>query len=91
MPNLMSEAELAAIEKRAEAACPGPWKSFVEGRDHEGGSNFIMTGPEASRGEDIELIGATAADQDFIAGARQDVPKLLAEVRTLRALILGRS
>jgi hypothetical protein len=31
---------------------------------------------------------ASAADQDFIANARQDVPRLLAEVRRLRAALL---
>lgn len=44
----------------------GPWLSYVEGRDHESGSNFIMTGDN-----DIEIIGATIADQDFIANAKQ--------------------
>jgi hypothetical protein len=62
------------------AAAPGPWKSFVEGRDHTSGSSFIAT-----PGSDIELTGATAADQDFIAHARQDVPRLLDEIRRLRA------
>jgi hypothetical protein len=36
-------------------------------------------------GEDIELLGATEADQDFIARARQDVPLLLAEIDRLKA------
>lgn len=62
----------------------GPWTSFVEGRDHASGSNFIMVGDEEHRGEDIELTGATVDDQDFIAHARQDVPRRLAEVRRLR-------
>src|SRR5882757_7084383 len=53
----------------------GPWKSYIEGRDHTSDSNFIMTG-----GEDIELLGATEADQVFIAHARQDIPQLLAEI-----------
>lgn len=33
------------------------------------------------------MTGATVADQDFMAAARQDVPRLIAEVRTLRALL----
>ncbi|MBK9029887.1 MAG: NAD-dependent epimerase/dehydratase family protein [Myxococcales bacterium] len=40
---------------------------------------------DAHRDDDIELTGATVADQDFIAHARQDLPRLLAEVRRLRA------
>lgn len=43
-----------------------------------------MTGNSNKRGEDIELTGATNSDQDFIAHARQDIPRLLAEVERLR-------
>ena len=46
-----------------------------------------MTGQGAARGEDIELTGATDADQDFIAAARQDVPRLVVEVRALQELL----
>ena len=80
----MTEEELTQIRQRCLAATPGPWKSFVEGRDHTSGSNFIRTGLEANQGSDIELIGATVADQDFTASARQDVPRLLDEIERLR-------
>jgi hypothetical protein len=80
----ITEAELTAMESRAAAAVAGPWKSFVEGRDHTSGSDFIKTS-----GEDIELSGATKADQDFIAHARQDLPRLVNEVRALRARLRG--
>jgi hypothetical protein len=46
-----------------------------------------MTGEIRSRGKDIELTGATVADQDFIAAARQDIPRLLDAVRTLQSLL----
>ena len=36
-----------------------------------------MTGEHDERGEDIEMLGATKADFDFVANARQDIPKLL--------------
>jgi hypothetical protein len=75
----LTEADLAAMEARASAATMGPWTSFVEGRDHSSGSSFVQTD-----GEDIELSRASVADQDFIAHARQDVPRLVAEVRRLR-------
>ncbi|UVK47589.1 hypothetical protein BPNPMPFG_000292 [Mesorhizobium sp. AR07] len=75
------------MEARVAATQAGPWKSWVEGRDFLGGSNFIQTGGGKDRGEDIELSGATIADQDFMAAARQDVPRLIAEVRRLRALL----
>jgi hypothetical protein len=76
--------ELDAIEARADCATPGPWRSFVEGRDHSSGSSFIQTAIN-----DIELCGATVGDQDFIANARSDVPALVREVRRLKAFVGG--
>lgn len=70
----VSDEELTEIERRCEASTPGPWTSWIEGRDHTAGDSVITTG-----GDDIYLSGATSADQDFIAAARQDVPKLIAE------------
>ncbi len=75
----LSDKELTEIEERCEKSTPGPWKSYIEGRDHESGSDFIMTG-----GDDIELTGATKEDQDFIASAKQDIPRLLNEIRRLK-------
>lgn len=80
----MTDTELKEIRLRCDAATHSPWVSYVEGRDHTSGSNFIMTGEGDSRGEDIELSGATIADQDFIAHARQDIPRLLDEVQRLK-------
>ncbi|MFJ8010942.1 hypothetical protein [Streptomyces sp. NPDC096339] len=37
----LSSDELDAIEQRCAMASQGPWQSFVEGRDHLGGDNFI--------------------------------------------------
>ncbi len=85
-----TEAELDEIRARCDAATAPPWRSFVEGRDHTSGSSFIMRGEGTSRHEDIELTGATVADQDFIAHARQDVPHLVAEVVRLRRVLKER-
>lgn len=74
--------ELREIKRRCAAARPGPWISFVEGRDHESGSDFIRVGMDDDD-DDIEPIGATVEDQDFIAHARQDVPKLIEEIEHL--------
>jgi hypothetical protein len=82
----MSDAELSAIGTRCAAATQGPWRAFIEGRDHDSGSDFIRTGEGASRGEDIELSGASPADYDFIAHARQDIPKLLHEIARLKSI-----
>lgn len=76
---LITEQDLLAIQERCDKTTKGPWVSYVEGRDDGCGSNFIMTDAE-----DIELLGATIADQDFIAHARQDIPKLLQEIKFLQ-------
>jgi hypothetical protein len=86
----LSDQILEEIEARCSACVPGPWTSYVEGRDHTSGSSFIKTGTvDGRRGEDIELFGVTEKEQDFIAHARQDIPLLVAEVRRLKG-ILGR-
>ena len=81
---MLTNDDIHAIEARLRGAAPSPWVSFIEGRDHTSGSSFIRTGGS----NDIELTGATEADQDFIAHARQDVEVLLAEVMRLRAFSL---
>ncbi len=74
----MTESDLAEIAARCEGATAGPWTSFIEGRDHTSGENFIQTACD-----DIYFVGCSEADQDFIANARQDIPLLIAEVRRL--------
>lgn len=83
----ISDYELNQIKQRCDKATSGPWISYIEGRDHTSGSNFIMTGNENNRGEDIELIGGTIYDQDFIAHARQDIPNLINEIIRLKKSI----
>ena len=78
----LTHQEIAEIRERCDQATPGPWKSFVEAREQMSGSDFIQTD-----GEDIYLTGGTVADQDFIAHARQDIPKLLAEIERLKKLL----
>jgi hypothetical protein len=89
----LSDDELDAMERRSTLASPRPWQSFVEGRDHLGGDNFIRIGglddgePDmyVSRATDRGLAPAGHHDLDFIAHARQDIARLLAEVRRLRS------
>jgi hypothetical protein len=90
-PCELSEKELNEILERCNSTTRGPWRSYVEGRDHLSGDHFIMTGESENRGEDIYLSGATTADQDFIAHAKQDVPRLVNEVRRLKQLLLDNS
>lgn len=82
----LDEKYLDEIRLRSQKATLGPWKSFIEGRDHASGSSFIMTGVGEARTNDIELTGASDADQDFIAHARQDIPRLLDEIARLKKL-----
>jgi len=70
---------LQEVLAKCTSTTPGPWISFIEGRDHDSGSSFIRTGEN-----DIELSGATDADQEFIASAKQDIPALVAEIIRLR-------
>jgi hypothetical protein len=88
----LTDAELDQIGRRCDAASQPPWQSFIEGRDHWGGDNFICVGglddsePDmyVSRAVAGGLVPASDADLDFIAHARQDLPRLLAEMRRLR-------
>ncbi len=86
---MISKDELIKIEKRCNATTPGPWKAYIEGRDHTSGCNFIMTGHEGNRGEDLELDGARVEDYDFIANAKQDIPILIEEIRRLKRILGG--
>ena len=83
---MLTEDELKEIENRVKQTQNGPWKAFIEGRDFTSGSSFIMTGTEDNRQEDIEMLGATEADYDFIANAKQDIPKLLQMIRELKKI-----
>jgi hypothetical protein len=90
----MTLQELNEIKERVAKATIAPWVASIEGRDHTSGSSFIMTGIpkgeniwQQKRGEDLEVIGATTEDLDFIAHARQDVPALIAEIERLKKLI----
>ncbi len=84
----MDESELQAIERRWEAATAGVWhagETAACGHPWARGQRFNLYLDE---GQDISSPCAhlTEADATFCAEAHQDVPKLLAEVRRLRAL-----
>jgi hypothetical protein len=83
----LSDNELAHIELLIREASEGPWLSYVAGRDGEPGFSCIELGScnELGSFDCIELVGCSAADQDFIASAREYLPRLLREVRALRA------
>jgi hypothetical protein len=73
---MMRPEELAEIKKRTEAASPGPWylnhDLLVYG---DGPYDYICE------------LDAEKVDADFITHARNDVPKLLAEIERLRKVL----
>jgi len=75
---ILNEERIAAIVARADAAASGPWKAMLEGRDHSSGSSCILT-----KNGGIDLDGASDADIEFMASARQDVPYLVSELRRM--------
>jgi hypothetical protein len=82
----ITDAEMTELERLVARASPAPWIASVEGRDHTSGDDVIPVGDP--REEDMyvnrDSRPASADDLDFIAAARNYVPKLLAEVRRLR-------
>jgi len=87
LDGFMTNDQLSDIEQRCNAATSGPWQSFIEGRDHSSGSSFIRTGGLDNSSPDIELYGASHADYDFIAHARQDIPALLSQIRRVQEAV----
>jgi len=83
----MRKIDLIEISNVYNNATRGPWKSYIEGRDHESGSSFIMTGQEDNRDYDIEFISVKNEDQDFIAMARNVIPELVEEIKRLQKLL----
>jgi hypothetical protein len=91
--NRLTNEELAAIRKRAEKATPGPWVNMgvsvatahpeyqEVSRWYNGTSNDVCS---LNDGEYI-VSGNAEADADFIAHARTNIPKLIAEVERLHA------
>ena len=91
--NGITTEELAAMKARIAATTPGPWISYFEGRDHMSGDSFIQTATQ-----DIYISaedyagggGHFCADQDFVAHARQDMPRLIAEIERLHQIVKAR-
>jgi hypothetical protein len=74
----MTDEELDLVQRLSDEATAGPWTVRIEERGPSG-SRLIRT-----TREDLDIVGATDADLDFIANAREDVSRLLHEVTTLR-------
>lgn len=83
----MKQSDLEDILEICNKATPAPWISYVEGRDFDSGSSFIMTGENENRDYDIEFVKIKPEDQDFIAMARNVIPMLIDEIITLKSKI----
>jgi len=71
--------DLEAIEARANAATPGPWTNRA---DHGEGDQWCAWVDRDGNAGPIEICGdVTEADAEFIAHAREDVPRLIASHR----------
>lgn len=73
--------ELAAIAARADAATPGPWE--WEEDLYQLDSHGFPVGA-IIRTQGWSRYGYSNTDAEFIARARTDVPRLVAEVERLR-------
>ena len=87
----MTDVELAAIEARVNAATAGKWVAETDtDSDDWGMSVTFVTGilAGAQHKTIIEICGMdNDADARFITHAREDVPALVAEVKTLQGCI----
>ncbi len=93
------------MESRIAAASMGAWVPVLETRGATGGASCIQIAPATAvdddeiflsrfiNGEEVQVSPDLQldADLDFIASARQDMPRLVAEVRRLRGLLQGDS
>ena len=103
MTNPLTESDLSEIEARCEAATSGPWKmspaSAVSNKPASVTALRMVRGHKRDRLETGTVCEITDragrfddqldADAHFIAAAREDVPRLVAEVRRLRAIVEG--
>lgn len=85
----MTPDELAAIKALVDAATEGPWRTGDQW--NSAGTVGVLSAKSTHGNEDIVASccdhGADPADAQFIAHARQDVPRLLAEVERLTAVV----
>jgi hypothetical protein len=88
--------DLDELGRLAQAASPGPWRSWIEGRDHFAGDAFVSTDDDNPENDAPDLypkltsVGLAEwnqnwhADQDYIAAANpKTVLELIAKIREL--------
>ncbi len=81
----LTDEELANLEDLAQRASPGPWKVFAG--PGIGGPDFISIGVDDERADMYVMHDANPAPQDdldFIAAARNAMPRLISELKGRR-------
>ncbi len=83
----ITEKELTALESAGRRASGGPWVAYVDSDIPEGGAPYIAVGGDREAPDMYVWIGeefAPRPDVELIAAARQDVPRLVRELRLRR-------
>jgi hypothetical protein len=83
----LSDPELDELDRFVAGASPAPWQVFAG--PGIGGDDFIRLGGDDDSQPDMYVSHdgkpAPESDLDFIAAARNYLPRLIAEVRSSRA------
>jgi hypothetical protein len=86
--DIVSREELDRLEAAARQASVGPWTPVLDDEQQpEEASTFIQVGGDPELPDMYVWLGgefAPKADVELIANARQDVPKLVLELRRLK-------
>jgi hypothetical protein len=85
--DIVTREELDRLEAAARRASEGPWTPCLEDEQPEGTPSFIHVGEGRSGADMYVWLGenfAPRADVELIANARQDVPRLVLELRRLK-------
>ena len=80
----LTEEELSALESAGRRASGGPWVAHVDRDVPEGAAPYIGVGGDPEAPDMYVWIGeefAPSPDLELIAAARQDVPRLVRELR----------
>jgi hypothetical protein len=89
MDEPLSDDELDRLEALTVAASPSPWVANIEERGGLAGQSMIQLGLPGDFPPDMYVYHdretAPAADLDFIAAARNFMPRLIAEIRRSRS------
>lgn len=88
----LTDEQLTEMEARCNAATPGPWETrgndCPEAIQNVYANCYSVATVRLYPGGDRLLV--RTANAEFIAHARSDIPALLAEVRALKAELVGR-